>query len=54
MENDKTIGWISAMENGSPALDELIEAHSEDLKYFENRTHINAVLVDHRQISGRC
>jgi len=34
MENDKTIGWISAMENGSPALDELIEAHSEDLKYF--------------------
>jgi methyl-accepting chemotaxis protein len=33
MENDKTIGWISAMENGSPVLSELIEAHSLSKKY---------------------
>jgi len=33
METDKTIGWISAMENGSPVLEELIEAHSLSKKY---------------------
>jgi GT2 family glycosyltransferase len=33
MENDKTIGWISTMENGSPVLNELIEAHSLSKKY---------------------
>jgi len=33
MENDKTIGWISSMENGSPVLNELIEAHSLSKKY---------------------
>ena len=33
MENDKAIGWISAMENGSPVLSELIEAHSLSKKY---------------------
>jgi len=33
MEIDKTIGWISAMENGSPVLEDLIEAHSLSKKY---------------------
>jgi GT2 family glycosyltransferase len=33
MESDKKIGWISAMENGSPVLSELIEAHSLSKKY---------------------
>lgn len=33
MEKDKTIGWISAMENGSSILSELIEAHSLSKEY---------------------
>jgi GT2 family glycosyltransferase len=33
MESDKTIGWVSTMENGSPVLSELIEAHSLSKKY---------------------
>jgi hypothetical protein len=33
MESDKAIGWVSAMENGSPVLGELIEAHSLSKKY---------------------
>jgi GT2 family glycosyltransferase len=33
MEKDTTIGWISAMENGSPVLSELIEAHSLSKMY---------------------
>ena len=33
MANDKAIGWISAMENGSPVLSELIEAHALSKKY---------------------
>jgi len=36
METDKTIGWISAMENGSPVLKELIEAHSLSKEYRVN------------------
>jgi len=33
METDKRIGWISTMENGSPVLKELIEAHSLSKDY---------------------
>lgn len=33
MESDKTIGWVSTMENGSPVLSELIEAHSLSKEY---------------------
>ncbi|MDI6742627.1 MAG: glycosyltransferase [Smithella sp.] len=33
MESDKTIGWVSAMENGSPVMNELIEAHSLSKQY---------------------
>ena len=33
MENDDSIGWISAMENGSPVLEELLEAHSYSKQY---------------------
>ncbi len=33
MEIDEKIGWISTMENGSPVLSELIEAHSLSKKY---------------------
>jgi len=36
METDKKIGWISAMENGSPVLEELIEAHSLSKEYRVN------------------
>ena len=36
METDKRIGWISAMENGSPVLEELIEAHSLSKEYRVN------------------
>lgn len=36
METDKRIGWISAMENGSPVLEELIEAHSLSKEYRIN------------------
>lgn len=28
MESDDRVGWVSALENGSPVLDELIEAHA--------------------------
>ncbi|MDO9528149.1 MAG: glycosyltransferase [Syntrophales bacterium] len=33
METDKRIGWISTMENGSPVLEELIEAHALSKNY---------------------
>ena len=33
MESDKGIGWVSAMENGSPVLKELIEAHTLSKQY---------------------
>lgn len=33
MEEDKRIGWISSLENGSPILDELIEAHNISKQY---------------------
>ncbi|MBT8491337.1 MAG: glycosyltransferase, partial [Deltaproteobacteria bacterium] len=33
MENDRRIGWVSAMENGSPVLEELIEAHTLSKHY---------------------
>lgn len=33
MEADKMIGWISAMENGSSVLEELLEAHSLSKEY---------------------
>jgi len=33
MQNDEKIGWISTMENGSPVLGELTEAHSLSKKY---------------------
>ena len=36
METDKTIGWVSAMENGSPVLEELIEAHRLSKEYRVN------------------
>ena len=36
MEADKTIGWISTMENGSPVLEELLEAHSLSKEYRVN------------------
>lgn len=36
METDKRIGWISAMENGSPVLEELIEAHLLSKEYRVN------------------
>jgi GT2 family glycosyltransferase len=33
MESDARIGWVSAMENGSPVLEELIEAHRLSRQY---------------------
>ena len=33
MESDARIGWVSAMENGTPVLDELIEAHRLSRQY---------------------
>jgi GT2 family glycosyltransferase len=33
METDAWIGWVSAMENGSPVLEELIEAHRLSRQY---------------------
>ena len=33
METDKSIGWVSAMENGSTVLEELLEAHSLSKSY---------------------
>lgn len=33
MESDPRIGWVSAMENGSPVLEELIEAHAISRRY---------------------
>jgi len=33
MDNDPSIGWISALENGSPVLPELIEAHELSKQY---------------------
>ncbi|MCD6487458.1 MAG: glycosyltransferase [Syntrophobacterales bacterium] len=36
MKADKRIGWISTMENGSPVLEELTEAHSLSKSYRVN------------------
>lgn len=36
MEGDARIGWISALENGSPAMEELLEAHSNTKRYRIN------------------
>lgn len=33
MEEDRQIGWISSLENGSPILEELIEAHTISKQY---------------------
>ena len=33
MESDQRIGWVSSMENGSPVLDELVEAHTLSKQY---------------------
>ena len=33
MESDTRIGWVSAMENGTPVLEELIEAHRLSRQY---------------------
>ncbi|MBV5330490.1 MAG: glycosyltransferase [Chlorobium sp.] len=33
MEADNQVGWISTLENGSPVLDELIEAHQVSKQY---------------------
>jgi hypothetical protein len=36
MEEDSRIGWVSALENGSPVLDELLEAHAISRQYRVN------------------
>ena len=33
MEGDEHIGWVATLENGSPVMEELIEAHSNTKKY---------------------
>ena len=45
METDKTIGWISTMENGSPVLEELIEAHRLSKEYRVNPQKPNTTEV---------
>jgi GT2 family glycosyltransferase len=34
MASDNRIGWISALENGSPVMQELLEAHSRTRKFY--------------------
>ena len=36
MEGDEGIGWLAALENGSPVMEELIEAHSNTKRYRVN------------------
>ena len=36
MECDERIGWVAALENGSPVMEELIEAHSNTKRYRIN------------------
>ncbi len=33
MESDPSIGWVSALENGSPVLEDLLEAHRRSRQY---------------------
>jgi len=33
MEDDERIGWVAALENGSPVMKELVEAHSNTKRY---------------------
>lgn len=48
METDPRIGWISAMENGSVVLDELVEAHarSKDYRVDPQRPYTTAVVQE--------
>jgi GT2 family glycosyltransferase len=36
MEGDERIGWVAALENGSPVIKELVEAHSKTKRYRVN------------------
>jgi len=36
MEGDDRIGWVSALENGSPVMQELLEAHSNTKRFHVN------------------
>lgn len=36
MEGDDRIGWVAALENGSPVMEELVEAHSNTKRYRVN------------------
>ncbi|MBW1689274.1 MAG: glycosyltransferase [Deltaproteobacteria bacterium] len=36
MEGDELIGWLASLENGSPVMEELLEAHSNTKRYRVN------------------
>ena len=36
MEGDDSVGWVSALENGSPVMQELLDAHSRTKRYYIN------------------
>jgi GT2 family glycosyltransferase len=48
MESDARIGWVSALENGSPALPELIQAHdlSKQFRVAPDRPYTTDLILD--------
>ncbi|MFB0521953.1 MAG: glycosyltransferase, partial [Desulfatiglandales bacterium] len=48
MESDDRIGWVSALENGSPVMQELLEAHSRTRRYHvnPNKPHSSENIID--------
>jgi len=36
MEDNNRVGWVSALENGSPVMQELLDAHSRTKRYYIN------------------
>jgi len=48
MDSDDRIGWVSALENGSPVMQELLEAHSRTRRYHvnPNKPHSSENIID--------
>jgi GT2 family glycosyltransferase len=52
MESDARIGWVSAMENGSPVLEELIEAHRLSRQYRVDPARPFSTEAIHESMTG--
>jgi GT2 family glycosyltransferase len=52
MESDSRIGWVSAMENGTPILEDLIEAHRLSRQYRVDPTRPFSTEAIHESIAS--